>query len=559
MATFYGKGELGSAQDTTNRQIQQKVGELTANPGKRDIPGNLVPDLYAGKMSLEDFTSAVGGSPDFNPSIGPKIDYGQGKQNISPAQLGSLAQGKSIQDAAQIGAPINQQQQQYNQQAQQFNQSQYAKLAGQLKGTPPPNVNQGIGAVTSAMQTTNPPQNPNVQNFLQSDQTIQTANKELMNFNHPTNLQTELMNQMQTIIGKQGQLGSLKAEYMNIQNIMGGTEDDLRNEVEKAGGFATDSQVQALAIARNKTLMKKAALLQNQMQLQQDAIQNSQQLLNFEKDMAATQFNQQMEMAKLSYQMQKDTKTAALDSLNTIVKTAGYSALLGSPEQNARVEQLYGLPKGGLLQLVAIDEKKRAQADLKTQLDLQNQQLQNQKLLGDIQEQKAKTSQEVNALKSAASQNQIENISSLINDEYLSTAVGTVPIFGDISWSNWATGGKSNFIAGIEQIRSQLTLDNLINAKAQGATFGALNQTELQTLAASATKLGTWAKKDSDGNVVGYKANESDFKNELAKINNMAKLDYVLKGGDPQLVGLQSTPDGHLWTTNWDGSLTQVK
>lgn len=553
MATYYNTAVTpkGSPEEAANQQLMAKAGALTANPGKRDIPGNLMPDFLAGKLSFEDLQSQIGGSADFNPSIGPKINYGQGNQSLSPAQLGSLAQGKSVQDVSNM-IPQNVA---ANQQVQQENQSQYAKLAQQFKGTPPPNANQGIGAVNSAMSATNPPQNPNVQNFLQNDPTIQTANQNWMNFNNPTNLQAELMTQMQGIIGQQNQLGSLKAEYMNIQNVMGGTEDDLRNEIQKTGGFATDSQVQALAIARNKTLMKKAALLQNQMALQQDAIQNSQQLLNFEKDMAATQFTQQMQMAQFAYQIQKDTKNAALDSLNTVVKTAGYSALLGTPEQNARIEKLYGLPAGGLQQLAAIDQKKQAQSDLKTRLDLENQQLQNEKLRGDIKEQAAKNAPVSSAQKQLESETKISNIDSLLNDPSMVNAVGPTS-FNRLSF---VSPGMSNFIAGIDQLTSQLTLDKLIEAKKNGATFGALSDGERQVLASAATKINTWRIPGDNGKTLGYATTETDFKNELDTIKRSYAIDYVKTGGNPQMIGLQPLKDNLYSFRNSDGSYETVK
>lgn len=121
------------------------------------------------------------------------------------------------------------------------------------------------------------------------------------------------------------------------------------------------------------------------------------------------------------------------------------------------------------------------------------------------------------------------------------------------------TGAKQNFIGSVEQLRQQLTLDSLVNAKANGATFGALSEGELKLLSQSATKLDTWAIKGSDGKVTGYNANEADFKKELDKVNNFTKLDYILKGGDPASVDAKKLPDGTIWTQNSDGSFTQLQ
>jgi hypothetical protein len=139
----------------------------------------------------------------------------------------------------------------------------------------------------------------------------------------------------------------------------------------------------------------------------------------------------------------------------------------------------------------------------------------------------------------------------------LASVVGIPSVIGS-TW-NKLTGAQQNFISDTEQLRSQLNLDALIGAKAQGATFGALSDQELQVLSSSATKLGTWAMKDSNGQVTGYNTNETNFKNEIDKINNFAKLDYIIKGGAPADIGAKILPDGTVWVLNSAGTYTQLK
>jgi hypothetical protein len=189
---------------------------------------------------------------------------------------------------------------------------------------------------------------------------------------------------------------------------------------------------------------------------------------------------------------------------------------------------------------------------------LRGERLQNQKLGLEIDKMKAPTGVEANEFIQAQAKGNIDLISGLVKDKYLSTAVGPNPA-ARFSFTNLVTGGKSDFIAGVEQLKSQLSLDSLISAKAKGATFGALSDTEMKILTASASRLGTWAIKDKDGNVTGYKASEASFKQEMDKINNFAKLDYVLKGGNPADVEVIVQPDGTLWTKNSDGSYTQLR
>lgn len=87
--------------------------------------------------------------------------------------------------------------------------------------------------------------------------------------------------------------------------------------------------------------------------------------------------------------------------------------------------------------------------------------------------------------------------------------------------------------ADIQQLISQTTLDNLINAKAKGATFGALSEGELKLLSASGSKLATWAITDKNGNIKGFKASEQQVKDELAKIKSYAVRDYEITTGRP--------------------------
>jgi len=150
----------------------------------------------------------------------------------------------------------------------------------------------------------------------------------------------------------------------------------------------------------------------------------------------------------------------------------------------------------------------------------------------------------------------IDLMETLAKDGYLSSSVGANP-FARFSLVNFATGGKQNFIAGISQLKQQLTLDQLANAKANGATFGALSDAELSLIAQSATKIGSWEKL-KDGKVVGYDVSEKEFRKELDKIKNFAKLDYLLRGGAPQDIGATVTDDGKVYTQNYDGSFSQI-
>lgn len=118
----------------------------------------------------------------------------------------------------------------------------------------------------------------------------------------------------------------------------------------------------------------------------------------------------------------------------------------------------------------------------------------------------------------------------LTNKDGLSETVGTNAA-GRIQWWSWLTGNAQKFIGGVEQIISQKNLDALINAKAAGATFGALSDNEGRMLASAASKIGTWKIVDSSGKVKGYNIDEASFVAELNQIKTLAQRAIEKSGG----------------------------
>jgi len=380
-------------------------------------------------------------------------------------------------------------------------------------------------------------------------------------------------------------------ELADMERIMSGTEDDIRAEITNAGGFATESQVQALTGARNKTLLKKANYLSNVLQAKNDYVDRIVSLTQADRKQVSEDLDRKLGITKTLFDMSQSMTNAARDNFKTIVNSVGWEGLAQSigdnPQSQAYVENLFGLPEGGLEYLSSYKKPLTASE----QLDLDNQRLQNLKLQRDLAggsggdnlqfisgsaNQPAGvfnkstgvftpiTGSKDDTLQIAYQQGTINEIDNLVKSAALGGAVGPSHSLGLIGTNIGRSifdfsAEKSNFIAGVEQLREQLTLDKLIQAKASGATFGALSDGERQTLAAAATKLGTYAVKDKNGNIIGYNANESDFKAELNKINNFARLDYILKGGDPASVGVQALPDGTFWVRNADGSLTKIR
>jgi hypothetical protein len=106
----------------------------------------------------------------------------------------------------------------------------------------------------------------------------------------------------------------------------------------------------------------------------------------------------------------------------------------------------------------------------------------------------------------------------ILNHPGLNSAVGPTAInrWGII---DYFTGAKDSFLADTRRLVSLEALQSLIDAKAQGATFGALSDREMNILQSAATTIGA-REIVKNGTVVGYDMSESDFKAEVARLKN---------------------------------------
>ena len=398
---------------------------------------------------------------------------------------------------------------------------------------------------------------------------------------------SELWQQTGEEFDKQTGIARPDIALMDINRIMEGTEDDIRDEISNAGGFATESQVQALTGARNKTLLKQATYLSNVLQAKNDYVDRVVSLTQADRKQVSDDLDRKLGISKTLFDMSQSMTNAAKDNYKMIVDSVGWEGLAqsmsGNKAQMAKVEKLFGMAPG---ELQALAKYKKPLTEKET-LDLENQRLQNQKLEGDINAEPSIKTQVVdingkkvlinsetgakiadiaagsdgsNELRLVEAQNKINELDSLISDEFLANAVGT-SMLGRSSPFEIIHAGKSEFVGSVQNLIEGLTISELLKAKEQGATFGALSDTELGIIAAAATKISSpaWTVTDDAGNITGWRVSEDEFKKELEKLNNYSKLDFVLKGGDPSAVGIVQMGDGTLWVGNSDGTKTQLR
>lgn len=172
-------------------------------------------------------------------------------------------------------------------------------------------------------------------------------NKELSS----TNTQTTLREEYDKLLTEQGVMG-IRTELMDVNRIMEGTEDDIRDEITNAGGFATESQVQALKVARNKTLLRQANSLTQQLALKEDYIKQLMDFTKLDREQVEKQVDRKLGLTEKLATIQQQITTAAKENYQGIIDKVGFDGFAelfsGDVRGMKRAEEVLGLPNGAL-------------------------------------------------------------------------------------------------------------------------------------------------------------------------------------------------------------------
>lgn len=233
----------------------------------------------------------------------------------------------------------------------------------QIQAASQPSTDPVFGALTASLQPI-----------------MDSLNQVLSNINNPALTAVSLQQEYNTL-ATQSNLPVLNSQLLNMQQIMSGTTDDIRNEISSAGGTATESQVQAMSAARNNVILKQYNALSSQYTAAQ---QNIQTQLQYATTDQATQLQRaqatagvQESMASLEQQalsmgitMQQNAKQAVQYN----VTQTGYTGLAASAQGNPQVlsyyEQMLNLAPGTLSDpnsLSALDTYKQQQLAISEQ------------------------------------------------------------------------------------------------------------------------------------------------------------------------------------------------
>lgn len=175
--------------------------------------------------------------------------------------------------------------------------------------------------------------------------------------------QRESLTQEYTKLLKKSGIQGLDTELLNMKNVIEGTEDDIRTEVMKAGGFATDSQVLALTGARNKQLIKNYNTLLETRNSKEQYIDKMMSLSAQDRQEANQRSDRMMDMGFKIMEYRDKMKNNATDAYNRVVQNVGYDGLLkmtnGDKHAMSVIERTLGMPIGGLSQLAAQAQESR--------------------------------------------------------------------------------------------------------------------------------------------------------------------------------------------------------
>lgn len=179
--------------------------------------------------------------------------------------------------------------------------------------------------ITGGPTPPTPPPNP-IQSQLDNDpgykQLVADQNEYLSSQN-----QGESLVQQYTDLSTKLGIPAIDTQLVNMNAVINGTEQDIRNEIQSAGGFATESQIQAMATARNKVLTQN---YNNLLQTKSDLMTQLTTLTGLAKDdqanataLAGEKLNYDQQVMTYEQKFQQN----AQDSLKSMQSTEGWDGI----------------------------------------------------------------------------------------------------------------------------------------------------------------------------------------------------------------------------------------
>jgi hypothetical protein len=136
----------------------------------------------------------------------------------------------------------------------------------------------------------------------------------------------------------ENEINQLDYSMMNFKNMMDGTDDTIRQEIIKSGGTASESQVQGIANARNKDLIKQYNAMTTQRAMLASDLSMRLELANAD----ITTANAKYDAAVQRYDMEQKIQTNTDTKLNKIITDYGPQQFYEMFKDNPQMLQLAG-------------------------------------------------------------------------------------------------------------------------------------------------------------------------------------------------------------------------
>lgn len=146
----------------------------------------------------------------------------------------------------------------------------------------------------------------------------------------------------------------LNEELADIKKIIDGTEDDIRAEIQHSSGIATESQVKALAGARNKVLIRQAQYLSDLVESKNDYVDRLVALTQADREQLDKDLDRKLGISKMMLDMTDKMQTRARENYQNIIKDIGYDGLVKNITSQRELESVasaLGMSPNTLLRL----------------------------------------------------------------------------------------------------------------------------------------------------------------------------------------------------------------
>src|SRR5690606_17720203 len=211
-----------------------------------------------------------------------------------------------------------------------------------------------------------------VETALQADAGWQALQQQKKEYEAELDQGTSLVEEYQRLTKEAG-IEQINTQLINMKNVIDGTEDDIRSEVTAASGFATDSQVLALASSRNKQLIKNYNTLLETKNAQMEYINTMMGYAQQDRQNAIQNLQMRMQFDEMENNYRDKFVSNAKEGYTNIISQLGYDGLYNSlkndPYTLKVAEQTLGLGNGQLKTLASQPniEKQIKEAQLQTE------------------------------------------------------------------------------------------------------------------------------------------------------------------------------------------------